>query len=181
MTYFVPNKMQTVFGILIMPATMILLVGNYIIMPFINNLTEKYKEKKYMDFDKLVNKICISVFLIGIMCVVIAYYIGIPVLNIIYNIELDRYKMLLIIVLIGALFNSIIMVLSNVLTILTINKKQTIVYFVMSIFVTVLTIILANKYKIKGLCYAYLITFVALFVIYYILYKRQIRKLSRQS
>ena len=178
MTYFIDNKMQTIFGILIMPATMLLLVGNYIIMPFINDLTDKYKNKKYKEFDRVVNKICISVFAIGLVCVLIAYLIGIPVLNFIYNIDLYEYRLMLVVILLGAIFNSIIMVLSNILTILTINKKQTIIYIIMSAIATLITVFMAYNYKIIGLCYSYLITFVSLFLIYYVTYKIQIKKLG---
>ena len=177
MTYFVSNEFQTIFGILIMPATMLLLVGNYIIMPFLNDLTDKFKNKNIKGFNNIVKKICLSIFLIGILCIVIAYFLGIPVLNIIYNIKLDEYKIMLIIILVGSIFNSIIMILTNVLTILTINKKQTYIYLIMSIISTLITIILANYYKIQGLCYSYTITYILLFIIYYIVYKRQIKKI----
>ena len=179
MTYFVSNEFQTIFGILIMPATMLLLVGNYIIMPFLNDLTDKFKNKDIKGFDKIVNKICITIFLIGILCVVAAYFLGIPVLNIIYSIKLDEYRIMLIIVLVGAIFNSIIMILTNILTILTINKKQTYIYLFMSIVSTLITVALANYYKIQGLCYSYTITYILLFIIYYIVYKRQIKKIGK--
>lgn len=178
MTYFIDNKMQTIFGILIMPATMLLLVGNYIIMPFINDLTDKFKNKKYKEFDKVVNKICLSVFAIGLVCTLIAYFIGIPVLNFIYNIELSEYRLMLVVILLGSIFNSIIMVLSNILTILTINKKQTIIYVIMSIIATLITVFMAYYYKIIGLCYSYLIVFILLFIIYFIVYKRHIKKIG---
>ena len=178
MTYFINNEMQTIFGILIMPATMLLLVGNYIIMPFINDLTDKFKNKKYKEFDKVVNKICIAVFGIGLVCTLAAYLLGIPVLNFIYNIDLSEYRLMLVVILLGAIFNSIIMVLSNILTILTINKKQTIIYIIMSIIATLITIFMAYNYKIIGLCYSYLIVFVLLFIIYFIVYKRHIKKLG---
>ncbi len=178
MTYFISNKLQTIFGILIMPATMLIIVGNYIIMPFINDLTSKFKEKKYKEFDNTVSKMCLFLFLIGIVCLVAAYFLGIPVLNFIYNIDLKEYRIMLMIILIGSIFNSITMVLSNILTIMTINKKQTIIYLVMSIISTIITILLSNRLKIEGLCYSYLITFTLLFIIYYTFYKTQIKKLE---
>lgn len=181
MTYFIDNKLQTIFGILIMPATMILLVGNYIIMPFINDLTNKFKNKKYNEFDNLVTKICLVVFIIGLLCIIVAYFLGIPVLNFIYSINLEEYKLLLIIIMIGAVLNSIIMVLTNVLTIINVNKIQTFIYLIMSILATLITIMLASIYKINGLCYSYLITFIVLFIIYFITYKTNIRKLGEKK
>lgn len=178
MTYFIDNEHQTIFGILIMPATMLLLVGNYIIMPFINDLTDKFKNKKYKEFDRVVNKICLSVFAIGILCVLAGYFLGIPVLNFIYNIELSEYRLMLVVILFGAIFNSIIIILSNILTVLTINKKQTIIYIIMSVVATLITMFMAYNYKIEGLCYSFLIVFALLFVIYFIVYKKQIKKLG---
>lgn len=178
MTYFIENKLQTIFGILIMPATMLILVGNYIIMPFVNDLTDRYKNKQYKEFDKVVNKMCLAVIIIGLVCILLAYLFGIPVLNFIYNINLEEYKMMLIVILVGSIFTSMVMVFSNALTILTINKKQTIMYLIISLIATVITIILANFYGIKGLCYSYLVTFLLLVSSFYIVYKYQIKKLE---
>lgn len=179
MTYFIDNKLQTIFGILIMPATMLILVGNYIIMPFLNDLTDKFKNKKYKEFDKVVNKMCIGLFLVGIVCVLLGYFLGIPVLNFVYSIKLDEYKLLLMIILIGSVFNATAIILSNVLTVLTINKKQTVIYLIMSILSTGITICLAKPYGIMGLCYSYLITVLLLALIYFVVYKIQIKKLSK--
>ncbi|MBR2712257.1 MAG: hypothetical protein IKE73_00960 [Bacilli bacterium] len=180
MTYFIDNKLQTIFGILIMPATMLIIVGNYIVMPFLNTLTSKYKEKKYNEFDNVVSKMCICLFLIGIICVLLAYFLGVPVLNFIYNIDLKAYKIMLVIIIIGSIFNAITMVLSNILTIMTINKRQTVIYFIMSIIATIITTVMAHFYGISGLCYSYIITFTILFIVYYAFYKIQIKKLEKK-
>ena len=180
MTYFIDNDLQTIFGILIMPATMLILVGNYIILPFINDLTNKFKNKDYKSFNKIVNKMCISLLLIGALCVLIAFFLGIPVLNFIYNINLEQYKYLLLIILAGSIFNALSMVFSNVLTVLTVNKRQTIIYIVMSIVCTGITICLAHYYGMEGLCYSYSLTVTLLSIIYFFVYKLYIRKIEKQ-
>jgi O-antigen/teichoic acid export membrane protein len=178
LTYYVSNEIQTIFGIIIMPATMLSLVGNYIIMPFINRLVTYYNTQSYKLFKKMATKICISLIFIGILVLICCYFLGIPILNIIYSLNLNNYKMNLMIVILSSIMMSISLIISNLLTILGENKKQTLIYLITSIIATITSIILIKKYYINGAVYSYFISYLVNVILYRVLYLKKIHNLD---
>ena len=55
------NDLQTIFGIIIMPATLMALLGQYIIQPSLIKLSECIKDKKYIEFKSIVKKLIIFI------------------------------------------------------------------------------------------------------------------------
>ena len=175
-TYFSSNELQTIFGILIMPATVLSLVGNYLLLPFINKLHELNVKGNLKDFMKLGNKILLVLFGFGILALGVCYLIGIPVLNFIYQIKLSKYKLDLLLIVIGAIFNSGGMICSGMLTILGKNKIQVYIYGVVSIVTTVLCYLLIKKDIIFGASLTYLISCMILFTAFLIIYIKNVCK-----
>lgn len=170
LTYYADNSIQTIFGIIIMPATVLSLVGNYLILPFINVLTTYYKDNKYSDFIKLSVKIILFLLIIGVICIIGCYFLGIPVLNLIYGMELNEYKMLLMIIMIASVLFALSMILSNLLTVLDSNKIQSVLYLISSIISTAVSIYLISNYGIDGAVYSYLISFIINTLLYLIVF-----------
>lgn len=166
LTYFADNSVQTILGILLMPATMVSLVGSYIIMPFLS----KFKELNNKGDDKAIKvfsiKILFVLLLIDVICCIVGYFIGIPILNIIYNINLNEYKTLLMIIIFGAFFCASSNILSNILTVQNNNNKQLIIHVVTTFISLAISIILIKNMIITGAVYSYFITYLVLFVLY---------------
>ena len=175
MTYFLDNKFQTIFGILIMPATILNLVGTYLILPYVNTLTDLHNKGKNKEFNNNVVKICLCLSIFGLFALIGTFFIGIPFLNIVYNIKLDKYKNLLLIIILAAIFNALTMIISSVLTIIKINKQQIVMFLISSVISTVLSIILIGKYKISGAVYSYLISYIIALLIFAYNYKKYIK------
>ena len=57
------------------------------------------------------------------------------------------------------------------------NNIQVILYFIVSIFTTILNVILIKNYKVDGAVYSYLISYAALCVVYFVFYEKYINKL----
>ena len=180
LTYYVSNNIQTIFGILIMPATMLSLVGNYLIMPFINKLNLELKNKNISKFYNISYKILFSLILFGILAVVVSYIIGIPVLNIIYNVKLNKYKILLIIIIISSVLNAISMIISNLMIILNENKIQLIIYFIIAILGTITSLILIKNKFIIGAVYSYLIVYLGMCILYTIIFIKYKSRKTRE-
>ena len=94
---YLTDEIQAVFGIIIMPATVMILVCNFITNPILIQIANLYNDKKVKDIFKLFKKIILIIFLIGIFGLFVAYFLGIPFLNIIYSSNFDKYKLELII------------------------------------------------------------------------------------
>ena len=168
--YFDTEEAQNIFGIIFMPSTVIGLCSAYIVVPIITNLNDLLKKKKYSEFNKLVSKMMIILVGVGVVAIIAAYVLGIPVLNVLYGMDLSNYKNLLLLVLVGATFYTLANVYSQVLVLLNVHKMQTLIYVVMSIVSTLICYFLISSYKLSGSVYSYVIFMFILLILYLILY-----------
>ena len=128
---------QAVYGILIMPATAMILVGQNIIQPFLLKVRLLYSEKKVVLLRKTIITMCLVVGTIGIVGIACAGTIGIPVLEIIYGVALSKYRLELMIVMLGATCYGCVIILTNILTLMHKNKMQLICFMLISVAVTI--------------------------------------------
>ena len=168
--YFDTEEAQNIFGIIFMPSTVIGLCSAYIVVPIITSLNDLLKSKKYKEFNKLVSKMMIILVGVGVVAIIAAYVLGIPVLNVLYGMDLSNYKNLLLLVLVGATFYTLANVYSQVLVLLHVHKMQTLIYVVMSIVSTLICYFLISSYKLSGSVYSYVIFMFILLILYLILY-----------
>lgn len=156
--YVMEDSLQNILAIIIMPATMLTLCGQYLINPYLTKLSSLYKESKLKEFEKILFTIIGIFLLMGILILIVAYVLGIPVLNILYSTDLMDYKVSFLIIVIGAIFYSISSIISNCLTLLRKNNEQLVLFIISSIISVVLSIILIDSKEIAGASYAYFIT-----------------------
>ena len=168
--YFDTEEAQNIFGIIFMPSTVIGLCSAYIVVPIITSLNDLLKSKKYKEFNMLVSKMMIILVGVGVVAIIAAYVLGIPVLNVLYGMDLSNYKNLLLLVLVGATFYTLANVYSQVLVLLNVHKMQTLIYVVMSIVSTIICYFLISNYKLSGSVYSYVIFMFILLILYLILY-----------
>lgn len=161
--YLLVEKYQTIFGILLMPATVILLFTQFIIHPFLNLITDCVHDKKYDDLKKIIFKFLGVMILFGIVVVIVAYFLGIPVLELIYGISLNNYKKGFMVIMIGGVLYGMSSILSSILIAMRHLNIQIIIYSVVAIAITVIEYFLINIYGVMGACYTYFImTFIVL-------------------
>ena len=167
--YLLSDKSQTIFGIIAMPATFLILFGQYIIQPFLVMLKEKL-ESNIKDFVKLTLKISGILLLFGLVCVVGAYFLGIPVLELLYGISLKKYLISLIVIIIGATFYAISVVFSTSLTTMRSTLSQFIIFVITTIVSTVISYLLVRNLKIFGASLSYMLSMIILLILYIIVF-----------
>lgn len=180
LTYFEPNDIQTIFGILIMPATIISLIGAYLVNPSINLLSDLHIQKNYNSFSKVTQKIFTIIISSGIAIFVIAFLIGIPILNFVFQIDLNSYKTLFLIAMLAAIFYAICLIMSSILTILEKNKQQSIFYIITAIISTIISIFAIVNFGIAGAIFSFLISSIILLAFYITAYYLCIKKLKKE-
>lgn len=169
------DKMQTIFGIILMPATILSLFAQFVIQPFVLNM-KKLLKQKYKDFLKLNIKLIITIIIAGIITLLVAYILGIPVLSLVYGINLDKYRTNLMIILLGAIFYSITMVLSTALTTMRYTFNQMMGYLIVAIITYITSKYLVIKYEMIGASVLYMISMFILLIIYVFLFVISSRK-----
>lgn len=169
------NKYQTIFGIILMPATVLLLMGQFIIQPFLMNLKQQLKEDR-KKFSYTILKLSGIVVLLGIFALLAAYLLGIPVLNLLYGIKLNDYLSCLLMIITGATIYEVTVVLSTALITMRYTKAQLIIFLITSVFTGVLSWILVSKHQIYGASLTYLVTMILLLILYIFIYFISLKK-----
>lgn len=177
--YFDTAEAQNIFGIIFMPSTIIGLCSSYIVVPIITSLNNLFKNKNIDKFNKVVRNMMLSLIFIGVLACLCGLTIGIPVLNIMYGINLNAYRIHLVIVLIGTTFYTLANVYSQVLVLLNVHKEQTIIYLIMTVVSTIICYVLISAFKLTGAIYAYLIFMAILLIMYLFLYYKTLNKYKR--
>ena len=163
------NDLQAIFGIIVMPATVMLLVGNFILNPFIVSIAEKYNEKKIKELSKLLFKVFGIMFLIGVAVFVVCFFIGIPLLNLIYGINLDKYKTSLLIIIVGSVFYAVTAGISTTLVAMRIIKIQVIGNLIVILFAFMSCNYLVENYGVLGASMTYTLLILVRFIIYVVI------------
>ena len=155
---------QTYYNIIYMPAQVIYLLATFIFKPFLTHLTTMYHES-VLKFKRSVLKLVVAIPILTGMVILVAYIIGIPVLQLLYGVELEQYKTALMIVLLGGGFNAVSSLLYYMLTIM---RKQYVCMF--SYIAGMFVALVASEYGVKcygimGAAGAYLFSMIVISVI----------------
>lgn len=169
--YLMEESFQTVLGIIIMPATMLSLCGQYLITPYLNDLSISYSKSKIKDIEKIINRVIGAFLGLGVIILAVAFFLGIPVLNIIYGVDINSYKTAFLIIILGAVFYALSTIISNCLTILNRNKEQLLIFIISSLLSTLFSYIFIKSYNINGASYAYFVTMILHFIMIYVLFR----------
>lgn len=176
--FIMDHETQAIFGIVIMPATFLSMCASMIINPFLYKLNKEKNKMNYKAFNKIVIKVINYVIVVGIITIVICYFVGIPILSIIYGINLNDYLLPLLIIVFGSVSGAIVAVISNSMIALRKNVSQMIIYIIAAVFTSIISYCLIKFYDLYGGAVAYCLTMLFLLVLYIVEYVYVIKKLQ---
>lgn len=166
---YLTSDIQTIFGIIVMPATVVGLIAQFLIHPYLNQIVELYENRDLKKLKQLILKLILVVVGFGILAAFLGYVIGTQVLGIIYGLDLSMYKLGLAIIIISATLYTIGTLYSAVLTTVRETVSQFIIYIIVAISAYILSGMFTKTWEINGAIIAYLLI-MALQSISYILY-----------
>lgn len=149
------DEFSTIFGILIMPASAMVLFAQFTLQPFVMSLKECLDQNNIKKFTTIVLKITMIILAFGVIAWLGAYLLGIPLLELLYNIPLQAYKKSLLIIVTGSIMCAITNILSNILVSMRVTFMQTIIYIVNVIIAIILSDKLVSVKGIEGACLSY--------------------------
>lgn len=126
------SGLQRDYNILFMPVFFMSLCV-LVIRPLITELSKFWYEKDLQKFDSVVNKLLTILFLIGIIVTTATYFMGVPILSLIFGINLSDNTLALTILVFSGVLYSIALVFENILTIFRKHSYLMIVYILMFI------------------------------------------------
>lgn len=173
---YLTNEIQGIYGMILMPASILPLFAQFVTAPMMNDLTKSYKEKEYENMKKTQRKLISAIFGFGLLAILIAYLIGIPVLNLIYKVDLSNYRIPLLCILFAYVIYASGFVKTIILTIYRKIKEQFFVYLISSIVVLILSNILVKTFGESGIIATYLIVMIIYYILFSVLTKYEQRK-----
>ena len=169
------SELQTIFGIIAMPASVLLLFGQFVIHPVLNKLKNTINVNK-KEFNNLTLQMINIILVFGLISLVLAYYLGIPVLNLLYGVDLTSYRSDLLVIIIGATIYEIAIILSTSLIVMRSTLSQLIMFIIDSIITLFISNILVKEYGVFGASVSYLTSVSILLLMYIIVYIYKLRK-----
>ncbi|MFT8340691.1 MAG: oligosaccharide flippase family protein [Clostridium beijerinckii] len=175
---YMSSEFQTYYSIIFMPAFVINLFSEFIFKPLLTTLAICWNEKEIKKFNGIIIKLFMIITTITIVVIAGAYLFGIPVLSLIYGVNLHEFRQELIILLLGGGFGAGVYLLYNVLT--SIRKQMSVLigYLLVAIFATVFSPIFVHIDELYGASISYLTSNMMLFTIFLCILIYNIKRIS---
>ena len=102
------DEMQAYYGFIAMPVFVIGLLNGFIFNPVIHKVSVLWNEGRMREFMKMVVRQVGIIAIITMICIVGAYFLGVPVLSWLYNTDLSPFKTELLLLLLGGGFHGLV-------------------------------------------------------------------------
>lgn len=172
---YMNETIQACFNYIFMPVYVISVLNTFIYQPVLTKLAIYYEEKRDMEFLGLFFKQLLIIAGLTLGILLCGFIAGIPVLSILYNIDLSEYKLAFMILLIGGSFLAVSGYLSVVITIIRKQKWLLLGYILAAViaFVVSKSLILARgtlgaAFLYTGIVLLQVIVFAIIFVKFFL-------------
>lgn len=166
---YLSDEFNTIFGILIMPASAMVLLSQFILQPLLMEIKDNLDRKDYSALKQIIMKISMIIVSIGLLVLLLTYIFGIPVLQLIYGVDLLKYRMALMYVMFGSVLYSMVIIFSNIMISMRVTFLQVVLYVFNVIFSLFVSNILVHNFGVVGACMTYCFTMITLFGCFLIL------------
>lgn len=139
------SEAQACFNYIFMPVFVISLMSQFVYQPVISKMALLWHEKNISQFKKMIFKQTGLIVVLSVAAVVGGYVLGIPVLSIIYGVNLDAYKTALVILLLGG---GALAFVNFLQMIITIARKQNLL--IIGYFLAFLAFLFCGKMVVKS-------------------------------
>ena len=116
------QEAQAYFGVLFMPVFVINLLSSFIYRPLLNQMAVDWNASDFKGLYRTIKRQLVIILLLTVICVFGGYFVGIPLLEIIYGLDLGAYRMVLAILMIGGGLAALTGFLGSLLTVI---RRQT--------------------------------------------------------
>ncbi len=140
----VSDEVQSCFNVIFMPVFVISLLSNFIFQPMLHKSAVLWEKKEYKKFHRIICKQTIIIIGLTLLADVGGWFLGIPVLGWIFDVKLESYRMLLILLISSGGVSAYINFMHMVLTTL---RKQNIL--LLSYLLTAAAMLFAGRYCMR--------------------------------
>ena len=153
---YMTAEYQTYYNILYTPAQVINLLSEFAFKPLLTELAKFWEDNQIKDLAKYIFKFFIYILGITLLCLGVAYILGIPVLSFVYGVNLDSFKTALLAILVGGGFNAMVNMLYCILTTMRMQKSILVSYIGIAVVVLIIPKYFVIKMGLTGAVYSYI-------------------------
>lgn len=147
---------QAYFGYIMMPAYVIVMFSGFFFTPLLKDIGEMVFYRKILELKRcFIRQFCIVLLLTSGVALA-AFFVGIPLLSVIYGVELEGFKGEMLLLVLGAGIYALLVFISALLTAMRRQNSIALVYSGGAVLFYVLGEWLVNKLGMLGVSIAYL-------------------------
>lgn len=179
---YMTEEMQAYYNFIFMPAFVVGLLAHFIFNPILTTYAELWVAKErepFVKLVKLIRKQCYIILGITALGILVAFTIGIPLISLIFGVDLTGYRMQLVIIMVGGGMLAYATFFATVLTIMRKQSVMLICYAVAAVSAWLISRPMVIRYEMTGaaVLYTSIMSFLAimLFITLYVGIKRERR------
>lgn len=155
-----------VYGILFMPNMVINLGSTFILKPMLTTLSRFYADGDRESFDKLITKLIMLIVGFTVICLLGGWLIGIPVLELMYAIELKSHTIVMLILILAGGVNAVNVLLYYALMVMRKQRSIFVGYGISFAVSLVVPVLLVKAAGLMGAAFSYLIVMAVLMILF---------------
>lgn len=173
---YLTDEIQAVYNLVFMPAFMVGLLANFIFNPILTSYARVWLDNQFKRFRKLIYKQCAVILVITAAGLAVAFTIGIPLLSIVFGVDLHLYKAELCVIMVGGGMLAFATFFSTVLTIIRMQNPLFVCYGVVAAAAKLASGYMVQSNGIMGAAVMYTILMTVLSIMLFIILIWKIRK-----
>ncbi|MCD8075639.1 MAG: lipopolysaccharide biosynthesis protein [Lachnospiraceae bacterium] len=171
---------QTALNIVFMPVFVIALLGNFIFQPILKRLGLLWHEKRFRDFRGITGRLAGAVVLLTVGIAFAGYWLGLPVLELIYGVDLSAYRVILVVFILDGGIIAMHNLLILVITIMRRQSRMIYGYAAAALALFLFGTPILKRSGILALC-LYFTLVLALLMLYFLLLVRRGHRANRKG
>lgn len=145
-----PDSSVAIYGYLSMPVFIVGLVSAIIYQPALVAMAEEWRENDIQSLQSHIRKQCLYILLLTFLCLIGAYFLGIPVLSLLFDVDLSAYRPELLILIAGSGILAIGNFFGAIITIMRKQKLMLLSYVVVALLSLPITRVCIQLYGLFG-------------------------------
>lgn len=178
-----PMGSQTRYGIIFMPAS-VLNLAFIVFRPMITQMAIEWNANNRSGFYKSIRNIFLYLSALAVVALLSGWFLGCPVLSFIYKTDLAEYRLSLLILILGGVFNTFMYLLDNAITVIRKHSFLVIAYIITLLYTNIISDALVNKYGVLGASITFASSMILLFIctlVIFMIFQGSLTKRSDQN
>lgn len=163
---FLTEDIQAIYGYIMMPATVMTLFTQFIVMPFLGKLKDLYENHKLKEVENIAFKIKLVVIAFGGFAVLAAFLLGPEFLGLVYGLDLTAYRINLCVIIGSYIFYAISYINLVILTTIRHTFVQFVIYVISMVIAFIGANVLVSNFGINGATFSCTTTLALQFIMY---------------